>query len=348
MLKHFLAASTCVGLLLCGFTVQAAELTKVKLAFPSEGFLYVPIYAAQKLGYFAEEGLDVEVIVFQKGGSAALTAVLGRDADAYVGLPAVAIRARSKGQKVQAFASVQTQFGSTVVIDANSAKSAGVSAASPLAARAQALKGLKIGVTGPGSTTDMLVRYLAKNAGLNPDKDLTIMPIGGAPNMLAAFSQGSINGFSLSPPTTTTAEQQGGFVLMDLAKGEYQPLNGFLFTAMIAREDWLASNTDTARKMVKALWRAEHLIATEPDKAREAVRPYFAHTRAPIFDAAWAASLPSYPTTPKIELSGVQKNINFMNAVEAQPVSLEPNLVFTNAIVDAVVPGLPDVAGAQK
>lgn len=348
MFKRLVTATAFASVLLCGFATQATELTKVKLAFPSEGFLYVPIYVAQKLGYFAEEGLDIEVIVFQKGGSAALTAVLGRDADAYVGLPAVAIRARTKGQNVQAFASVQTQFGSTVVIDAASAKNAGVSAASPLTARAQALKGLKIGVTGPGSTTDMLVRYLAKDAGLSPDKDLTIMPIGGAPNMLAAFSQGSINGFSLSPPTITTAEQQGGFVLMDLAKGEYPPLNGFLFTAMIAREDWLASNTDTARKMVKALWRAEQLIATDPDKAREAVRPYFAHTAAPIFDSAWTASLPSYPATPRVELSGVQKNISFMNAVEAEPVSLDPHTVFTNAIVDAVAPVLSDAQGAQK
>ena len=348
MLKQLVTASAFACVLLLGSASQAAEPTKVKLAFPSEGFLYVPIYAAQKLGYFADEGLDVEIIVFQKGGSAALTAVLGRDADAYVGLPAVAIRARAKGQNVQAFASVQTQFGSTVVIDGASAKQAGISAASPLAARAQALKGLKIGVTGPGSTTDMLVRYLAKDAGLSPDKDLTIMPIGGAPNMLAAFSQGSINGFSLSPPTVTTAEQQGGVVLMDLAKGEYQPLNGFLFTALIAREDWLANNDDTARKMVKALWRAEHLIATDPEKAKDAVRSYFPNTAAPIFDAAWTATLPSYPATPKVELAGIEKNISFMNAVESEPVSVDPRTVFTNAVVDAAAPLAPGAQGVTQ
>lgn len=338
------------GLLCAAFlpAAQAQDLTKVTLAFPSEGFLYVPIYVAQKQGYFAEEGLNVEVIVFQKGGSAALTAVLGRDADAYVGLPAVAVRARSKGQNVQAFAAVQTQFGSTVVIDGESARKAGVSAASPISARAQALKGLKIGVTGPGSTTDMLVRYLAKDAGLNPDKDFTIMPIGGAPNMLAAFSQGSINGFSLSPPTITTAAKQGGFVLMDLAKGEYKPLDGFLFTAMIAREDWLSSNKATAEKLVRAIWKAEHLIASEPDKARESVRPYFAHTDAAIFDAAWTASLPSYPATPRIEKDGVEKNISFMNAVENDPVTLDPQQVYTNTIVDAVAPTVSTLKGEAK
>ena len=351
MLNRHFGAGAIACLLLAGFHAsigQAEEQTKIKLAFPSEGFLYIPIYVAEKQGYFAQEGLDVEVILFQKGGSAALTAVLGNDADVYVGLPAVALRARAKGQKVEAFAAVQTQFGSTVVIDAQSAANAGLSSSSSLEQRAQALRGLKIGVTGPGSTTDMLVRYLAKNAGLNADKDMTIMPVGGAPNMLAAFSQGSIDGFSLSPPTITTAQQNGGYVLMDLAKGEYKPLDGFLFTAMIAREDWLIKNQQTAQKLVRALWRAEQLLATNPSEAKESVRPYFARTTAPIFDAAWSASLPSYPQTPRIEAAGIEKNISFMNAVENDPVTIDSNSAFTNTIVDAVMPSLSSIKGEAK
>jgi len=341
MFNHLTAALAAT--LLCAIPAcpgRAAEPTKVVLAFPSEGFLYVPIYAAQKLGYFAEEGLDVEVVVFQKGGASALTAVLGRDADAYVGFPAIAIRARTKGQAVRAFAAVQTQFGSTVVVQGDAARKAGVTAASPVVDRARALRGLTIRVAGPGSTTDLLVRFLAKDAGLNPDRDLTITPIGGAPNMLAAFSQGTIGGFSLSPPTITMAEKEGGFVLVDLAKGEYEPLAGFLFTAMIAREDWLSSHRDTAEKLVRGLWRGEQLLKSDPDKAREAVRTFFARTDPAIFDAAWTASLPSYPATPRIETSGVEKNIAFMNAVEAEPVRIAAGQVFTNTVVDAVAPSI--------
>ncbi len=351
MFNRRFAAGVYACLLFAVFSISTARADgqlKIKLAFPSEGFLYVPLYVAQSQGYFAEEGLDVEVIVFQKGGAAALTAVLGDDADVYVGLPAVAVRARSKGQKVQAFAAVQTQFGSTVVIGGQAAASAGLSSESPIDQRVRALQGLKIGVTGPGSTTDMLVRYLAKNAGLNADKDLTIMPIGGAPNMLAAFSQGSIDGFSLSPPTVTTAQKSGGYVLMDLAKGEYEPLNGFLFTAMIAREDWLVRNQQAAEKLVRALWRAEQLVASRPAEAKESVRSYFAHTDPAIFDAAWSASLPSYPSTPRIDLAGVEKNISFMNAVESDPVSMDAGSVFTNAVVDAVMSSSPSLGGALK
>lgn len=305
MLMRLTSAAALAAALLCSPLMgssQAAEPPKVVLAFPSGGFLYVPIHAAQKLGYLADEGLNVEVIVFPKGGSAALTAVLGGDADAYVGFPAIAIRARTKGQAVRAFAAVQTQLGSTVVIQGDAARKAGMTASSPIADWARALRGLSIGVAGSGSTTDMLVRNLAKEVGLNPDRDLSVMPIGGGPNMLAAFSRRTIGGFSLSPPTITTAEKAGGFVLVDLARGEYEPLAGFLFTTMISRDDWLAKNRGTAEKLVRALWRGEQVLRTDPA----------------IFDAAWAASLPSYPATPRIEAAGVEKNMAFMNAVEAE------------------------------
>jgi ABC-type nitrate/sulfonate/bicarbonate transport system substrate-binding protein len=208
------------------------------LAFPIEGFLYVPIHAAQKLGYFADEDLNVEVIVFQKGGST----VLGRDADAYVGFPATAIRARTKCQAVRAFAAVQTQFGSTVVIQGDAARKA------------------------------------------------------------------------------------GGFVMVDLAKSEYEPLANFLFTAIISRDDWLAKNHGTAEKLVRALWRGEQMLRTDPA----------------IFDTAWAASLPSYPATPRIEAAGVEKNMAFMKAAEAEPVRITADQVSTNAIVEAVAPTMPD------
>ncbi len=193
-----------------------------------------------------------------------------------------------------------------------------------------------VGPSGCGKST-----LLNMTAGL-PDRDLSIVPIGGGPNMLAAFSRGMIGGFSLSPPTITTAEKAGGFVLVDVAKGEYEPLAGFLFTAMISRDDWLAKNRGTAEKLVRTLRRGEQVLRTDPDQAREAVRTFFSRTDPAIFDAAWAASLPSYPSTPRIEAAGIEKNMAFMNAVEAEPVRITADQVSTNAIVDAVAPTMPN------
>ena len=78
------------------------------------------------------------------------------------------------------------------------------------------------------------------------------------------------------------------------------------------------------------------------------MRPYFAHTDAAIFDAAWTASLPSYPATPRIEKDGVAKNISFMNAVENDPGTLDPQQVYTNTIVDAVAPTVSTLKGEAK
>ncbi|MBI6707072.1 hypothetical protein YA0599_02410 [Pseudomonas syringae] len=51
---------------------------------------------------------------------------------------------------------------------------------------------------------------------------------------------------------------------------------------------------------------------------------------------------------PKGRIVGHRKNISFMNAVEAEPVGLNPKAVFTNAIVDAATPALSDAQGVTK
>ena len=59
-------------------------------------------------------------------------------------------------------------------------------------------------------------------------------------------------------------------------------------------------------------------MRTDPDQAREAVRAFSNRTDPAIFDAAWTASLPSCPATPRIEAAGVETNMPFINAAAAE------------------------------
>jgi NitT/TauT family transport system substrate-binding protein len=152
---------------------------KVVLGQPSEGFIYLPIYVARTMGFFEQENLDAEVITFSKGGAEALAAVLGGQSDIYVGSPSVQLRAQEKRQPIQSFAAVQTQFGSDLVLSADAAKKIDLANLTNPKAKAAALKGMTIAVAGPGSLTDLMVRHIAVFGGLNPDRDLTITPIGG-------------------------------------------------------------------------------------------------------------------------------------------------------------------------
>ena len=98
----------------------------------------------------------------------------------------------------------------------------------------KALKGATLAITAPGSGTDLIVRFLSKQAGLNPDRDLTITALGTADTMTAAITQGRIDGFSLSAPAAENiVKNHGGVMLFNFAKGEVKQLDGFLFIGVV-------------------------------------------------------------------------------------------------------------------
>lgn len=314
---------------------------KVILGQPSEGFIYLPIYVARTKGFFEQEGLDAEVITFSKGGAEALAAVLGGQSQIYVGSPGVQLRAQEKKQPVQTFAAVQTQFGSDLVLSADAAKKIDLANLKDPKAKAAALKGLTIAVAGPGSLTDLMVRHIAVYGGLNPDRDMTITPIGGGSSMLAAFGQKRIDGYALSAPTSTTGiERFGGAMLYDFARGEYPPFADILFYTLIARNDWITGKPELAQKVVRGLWKGLRYMKSNPDEAREAVRPFFAQVPQAEFDLAWKLTLPSFRDNPRIEEAGMKKNYAFLAEAEQRPVTVPIADSYTNAVVDAVAPSM--------
>jgi NitT/TauT family transport system substrate-binding protein len=319
---------------------QAAR-PHVVLGQPSEGFIYLPIYVARKLGYFADEGLDAEVIVFQKGGAEVLAAVLGGQADIYIGNPGIQLRAQEKGQAAKSFAAVQSQFGSDLVVSADVANRTGMARLKDPKAKAAALKGLTIAVAGPGSLTDLMVRHIARFGGLDPDRDLTITPIGGGANMLAAFTQKRIDGYALSAPTSTAGVLRfGGVNVFDFAKGEYPPVADIAFYTLIARDDWISGQKEKAQKVVRAFWKGLRFMKTNPEEAMTAVRFFFEKTPTEEFASAWAQNLAAFAATPRIAESGMQKNYDFLREGEGKAVAVPLAASFTNEVVDAVEPSM--------
>lgn len=319
-----------------GFALPVKAEQVVRFAQPSDGFLYLPVYVAREKGYFKEEGINADVSVF-KGGAASLTAVLSGDSDIYIGVPAIGMKAADKGQDVRMFASIMNQYGSNIVIQGDVAKRLGLNENSSMQDRLNALKGLTLAITGPGSAPDLLLRHMAKATGLDPDRDMTLTPLGGAAGMLAAFKQKRIDGFCLSSPTSDTAVMEmDGFTLFNMSKGEYEPLKDFLYITLIAKDSWLTQNSELATGVVKAIWKAQKLIAEQPNEAKEAVQTFFSKTEPKLFDAAWVSSVPAFPASPHISKESIEKNFDFIENVEGQRLNVQPDTIYTNRFVEAI------------
>ncbi len=321
---------------------QAAD--DLDIVMSSTGFLYLPVLAAKELGYFEEEGIDA-TITTTGGGSKALAAIIGGDADIYVGVPSSAFRARSKGTDVMVFGASMTQFGSNFAMAGDWAKKHGITEKSSYQDKLKALKGMTVAVTSAGSGTDQVVRFLAREAGLDPNRDLTITALGTGDAMTAALIQGRIDGFTHSAPVAENAvKNHGAIMFLHTSRGEVEALDGFFYIGQIAREPWLAQNSDLAVRYLRAVQRALDTLHDPQltEKARDAVHAgYHQKTGKELYDYTWETTLPAFPKSIVIEPKMIKTVVDFMNEFEKQPI--DPELVekaWTNEYAEKAVASL--------
>jgi NitT/TauT family transport system substrate-binding protein len=121
-------------------------------------FYYLPLTIAEQLGYFKAEGLDVTIVDFA-GGAKALQAVVGGSADVVSGAFEHTINMQFKGQPMRAF--VLQGATPQIVLGVNPKTQPNFKSIADL-------KGKKVGVSAPGSSTNVMVNFLLAKAGLKP------------------------------------------------------------------------------------------------------------------------------------------------------------------------------------
>ncbi|MEO1974748.1 MAG: ABC transporter substrate-binding protein [Paracoccaceae bacterium] len=301
---------------LCAVSTPALAQDKtVSIATSTTGMLYLPLYVADVMGYFEEEGLDVTTQTMKS--SAIMAAVIGGDVDIYPGTASAALRAVEKGTEIRIFGALLTQYASNVVLSGSKAEELGISEDSSFEERVAALEGLTIGVTGAGSGTHQLALYLLREAGLNPDSDATIVFVGGSREVLAAFERDRIDAFILSNPTSDTAVMNNdGFLLFDMVGGAVPELNGYPYIVLNARESWLKEDPERNAGLLRAIGKAQKAI-TDPEqteKVRDMVyEAYLSQFDKSLLDAAWANVSQAYPESPMIDEKTIMMAIDYLN-----------------------------------
>ena len=152
-------AATAGGADACAAQRAGAEAREAKVHLGVGGktsLYYLPLTVTEKLGYFKEAGLDVEISDFQ-GGAKSLQALMGGSVDVVTGSFDHTIQIQAKGQRIVALVQMGRFPGFALALRKEKADAY----KSP-----KDLKGMKIGVTAPGSSTHFMVLYMMAQAGL--------------------------------------------------------------------------------------------------------------------------------------------------------------------------------------
>ena len=129
------------------------------------------------------------------------------------------------------------------------------------------LKGKTIGVTTFGSLTDFLVRYMLRKKGLNPQRDVTLIQIGGDPERIGALKQGSIDAASLSFPGYGIAMKMGFPMLWDSAKEIDYP-----WIEITTRRSIVQKDRDMVMNYVKAYMEATALFKRDREFGKKVIK----------------------------------------------------------------------------
>ena len=223
------------------------EKTKIVLAVGGKAaFYYLPLTITDQLGYFKAEGLEVEINDFA-GGARALQAVVGGSADVVSGAYEHTINLQSKNQMFQAFVlqgrAPQIAFGVSTKSMPNY-KSVGD------------LRGKKIGVSAPGSSTNMMANVLLSRAGIKPG-DVTFIGVGTAAGALTALRSGQIDAMSNTDPVMTMLEQKGEVKIISdtrTLKGTVDVFGGPMPAACLyAPLEFIQKNPNTCQALAHAI-----------------------------------------------------------------------------------------------
>jgi NitT/TauT family transport system substrate-binding protein len=252
-MRRFVLAA---ALLLAAAAPSFAQ-TKVKIMVGGiDKQIYLPAKLAERLGYFKEEGLDVELFNSTSGSQAA-TALLAREVQAVVGFYDHTIDLQSKGKFITNVVQLLVAPGEVELVKADEADKL---------KDPKNWKGQALGVTGLGSATDFLTRYLAVKAGLKAN-EITTVPVGAGDTLITALQQGKIVAGMTTEPTIARAVKMGvAKVGIDLRTPEATKaaLGGdYPASCVYMDAGYLAQNPETAQKVVNAFvktlkWVASH------------------------------------------------------------------------------------------
>lgn len=252
--------------------VAHAEVEKSKLTVAVGGkslFYYLPLTIAERLGYFKDEGLDITIADFP-GGAKALQSLVGGSADLVSGAYEHTINMQAKQQMIKSVV-VQGRYAG-IVLGVGKDKAAAYK--SP-----KDLKGLKIGVTAPGSSTNMFVNALLAKDGLKPDA-VSIIGVGAAGGAYAAMQMHQIDALANLDPVINLLEVSGEMVtVVDTRKPEGQQYvygNDYAAGVIYTKEEFVARNPKTVQAVVNAMVRALRWIQkATPDQIVATVPPEY-------------------------------------------------------------------------
>lgn len=299
--------------LACGFSthLRAAELMPLRATYASVGGAFAPLWIAQDKGVFNKYGLAVDLkYMLSATGTQAL---LSGSVD-IVNPATELVEAGLGGARVAFIIGILNRAVLSVY-------------SKPDLKQFSDLKGKVLGVTLPGSTTDLAARMLLQQAGMMAGKDIQITHLQGMPDMITALTQGRIDAGIVSAPTTLRARQAGLKELVDITARNIPMIHAGLATT----RDFIKSDRDKVRRYVQAYIEANKIARTDPETTKQVIAKWTKTDNKDDLEETYNTYVKAWEQAPLVSMPAMQTVLNF--AINPNAKTAKPDQFIDNSFV---------------
>lgn len=300
-------------------TIRIAEVTR--------SIFYAPLYAALDQGFFADEGLDIELTTVW-GGDKVMTSLLSDGAD--IGLvgseTSIYVYARGASDPVINFGQL-TQTDGTFLVSRNEIEDFSW----------DQLKGSTFLGQRKGGMPQMVGEFVLKKHGIDPQNDLNLIQNIDFANISSAFAGGTGEFVQLFEPQASIFEKEGrGHIVASFgSESGHVP-----YTTFMAKQSFMEENDETVEKFTRALYKAQQWVAdTDSKRIAEAIQPYFEDTDLEILEMAVDRykSQGSFATDPILDEEEWNNLQNIMDEAGELPTEVRHEELVNTTIAEKVM-----------
>jgi NitT/TauT family transport system substrate-binding protein len=302
------------------------EVLNVKVAEVTHSIFYAPQYVALEKGFFAEEGLKVDLTT-TPGGDKTMTALLSDGVDiALVGSEtSIYVYAQGSNDPVINFAQL-TQTDGTFLVSRNKIENFSW----------DQLRGSTFLGQRKGGMPQMVGEYVLKKHGIDPKTDLNLIQNVDCANIAPAFASGTGDFVQLFEPTASVFEKEGkGYIIASFGtESGHVP-----YTTFMAKQSYMEENKEAIEKFTRAIYKAQKWVESHSAKEiAEVIHPHFEDTDLDIIETVVDRykSQGSFATDPVLDEEEWNNLQNIMEEAGELPKRIDHNTLVNTEVANKV------------
>jgi len=319
---HVISRRFLLGMLIASLFVsssvlfaQSRALKKVQVGVPAISMGNIIIYFTKEAKIYEKYGLDVDPVAVAGSGIASKALISGSVLISPIATPTV-MTAVLAGSDMVILAHTMPGVIQSLVVR-------------PDIKRSEDLKGKTIGVTTFGYLTDFLVKYLARQKGLNPEKDFALLQIGTDSDRFLALQQGKIQGATLSHPNFIFAQRSGFHVLWDFFKEVDYPWSEIATTRTQIKQD-----RDLVMRYMRAHLEGIARFKQEPDLAKKVIKKMLRLDDDPLAQESWELFAKHRIAAPYPNIKGLKTSYEYVAATRPDVYKHKPEEFVDSSFVE--------------